>query len=48
MDLGYADDIALLVDTPAQAESLLHSVEHPAGGISLHINAEKKNRIHGL
>ena len=37
----YADDIALLVNTPTQVESLLHSLEQAAGGISLHVNANK-------
>ena len=39
-------DIALLAntpaqDTPAQDESLLHGLEWTAGGIGLHINADK-------
>ena len=42
-DLDYADDIALLGNSPAQAETLLHSVEGAAGGIGLHVNAEKLN-----
>ena len=29
----YADDITLMANTPAQAESLLHSLEQVAGGI---------------
>ena len=37
----YADDIALLVNTPAQAETLLHSLEQAAAGIGLHVNAHK-------
>ena len=37
----YADDIALLANSPAQAESLQHSLEQAACGISLHINADK-------
>ena len=36
-----ADDIALLANTQAQAQSLLHSQEQAAGGIRLHINADK-------
>ena len=40
-DMDYADDIALLAYSPAQAESLLHSLEQAAGGIGLHVNAEK-------
>ena len=37
----YADDIALLANAPAQAETLLHSLEWAAVGIGLHINAHK-------
>ena len=41
MDANYADDIALLTNTPAQAETLLHSLEWAAAGIGLHVNTEK-------
>ena len=41
MDAEYADDIALLANTPAQAKTLLHSLERAAAGISLHVNAHK-------
>ena len=37
----YADDIALLANTPNQAERLLHSLEWAAAGIGLHVNAHK-------
>ena len=40
-DANYADDIALLANTPAQAETLLHSLERAAGGIGLHDNTDK-------
>ena len=40
-DADYADDIALLANTPNQAETLLHSLERAAAGISLHVNAHK-------
>ena len=40
-DADYANDIALLANTPAQAETLLHSLERAAGGIGLHVNAHK-------
>ena len=40
-DADYADDIAFLANAPAQAETLLHSLERAAAGISLHINAHK-------
>ena len=37
----YADDKALLANTPNQAETLLHSLEPGAAGIGLHVNAHK-------
>ena len=37
----YADNIALPANSPAQAESLLHSLEQAVGGIGLHVNADK-------
>ena len=37
----YANDIALLANALAQAETLLHSLERAAAGISLHVNAHK-------
>ena len=40
-DADYADDIALLANTPAQAEFLLYSLERAAGGIGLHVNVNK-------
>ena len=40
-DTDYADDIALLANTLAKAETLLHSLERAAAGIGLHINADK-------
>ena len=40
-DTDYADDIALLANTPMQAETLLHSLEKAAAGMSLHANAHK-------
>ena len=40
-DADYTDDIALLLNTPAQAETLLHSLEQAAAGIGLHVNADK-------
>ena len=38
---GYADDIAFLANTTAQAETLLHSLEWAAAGFGLHVNAHK-------
>ena len=40
-DADYADDIAILTNTPNQAETLLHSLEWAAAGIGLHVNAHK-------
>ena len=34
-------DIALLANTPAKTETLLHSLEREAAGIGLHVNAHK-------
>ena len=44
IDTDYTDDIALLANT-VQAESLLHSLEWAAGGIDLHVNADKTEYI---
>ena len=40
-DMDYADDIALLANTPTQVEVQLHSLERAGGGIGLHIHADK-------
>ena len=40
-DADYADDIAILVNTPTQAETLLHSLKRAATDIGLHVNADK-------
>ena len=40
-DADYADDIAILANTPNQAETLLHSLEQAAAGIGLHVNSHK-------
>ena len=40
-DADYADDIAILANTPNQAETLLHSLERAAAGIGLRVNAHK-------
>ena len=45
-DADYADDIALLENTPAQVETLLHSLERAASGIGLHVNADKTECMH--
>ena len=42
-DADYADGIAILANTPDQAETLLHSLERAAAGISLYVNAHKWN-----
>ena len=40
-DADYADDIALLPNTPAQAKTQLHSLERTAAGIGLYVNPHK-------
>ena len=40
-DADYADDIAILANTPNQTETLLHKLERAAAGIGLHANAHK-------
>ena len=40
-DAGYTDDIALLVNTPTLAKSLLHSLEWAASGIGIQLNVDK-------
>ena len=40
-DADYADDIALLTNASALAETSLHSLERSAVGIGLHVNAHK-------
>ena len=37
----YADDIAIQANTPAQAETQLHSVERATLGIGLHANIQE-------
>ena len=44
-DTNYADDLALFVNTPAQAESRLHNLEQAAGGIGFYVNANKTELI---
>ena len=41
IDAYYTNEIALLANAPAQAETLLHSLERAAAGIGLHVNAHK-------
>ena len=40
-DADYADDIAILANTPNQAETLLHSLKRAAACIGLYANAHK-------
>ena len=39
--MHYADDIALLANTPTQAKTLVHNLEQAAGEIGLHVNTMK-------
>ena len=41
MDADNANDIVPLANTPAQPETLLHSLEQAAAGIGLHVNMHK-------
>ena len=43
--MDYTGDIALIANTPAQAESLLQSLERTAGCIGLHVKADKTEYI---
>ena len=45
IDTNYADDIALLANTPNQAKTLLHSLERAATGIGLRVNALKTEYV---
>ena len=40
-DADYADDIAILENTPNQAETLLYSLERATAGIGLQVNAHQ-------
>ena len=40
-NVDYTNDIALLVNAPTQAKTLLHSLEQATAGIGLHVNAHK-------
>ena len=44
-DADYADDIAILANTPNQAETLLYSLERAAAGIRLYVNAHKTEYV---
>ena len=39
-DADYSDDLALLANIPAQAESLLHRLEQASRGIGLYVNSD--------
>ena len=42
-DADNADDLAIRANAPAQAETLLHSLERAAADIGLHVNADRRN-----
>ena len=44
-DADYADDIAILANTPKQAETLLHSLERATAGIGLHFKSHKTEYV---
>ena len=41
IDADYADDIVLLANAPAHAETLLNSLERATAGIGFHVNVHK-------
>ena len=45
-DADCADDIVLLVNSPAQTDSQLHCLERIACGIGLHVNSDKAEYVH--
>ena len=45
IDVDYPDDLALLGNTPAQVEFLLHSLDHVAERIGFYENANKTESI---
>ena len=45
-DADYVDEIAILANTPNQAETQLNSLELAAAGIGLHVNAHKTEYIY--
>ena len=40
--VNLVDDLALLANTPAQDESLLHSLKHAASCMDLYVNSDKQ------
>ena len=44
-DADYADDIELLANTPARAETLLHSVGRATAAIVFHVNPHKMEYV---
>ena len=44
-DADYANDIALLANTPTQSEFIQHSFQQAAGSISLQVNSDKRELI---
>ena len=44
-DADYADDTALLANTPAKAEALQHNLERAAACIGIHVNVDDGIRV---
>ena len=40
-DVNYADDLVLLANTPAEAESQFYGQQQSSKGISLNVNSDK-------
>ena len=47
-DADYADDLALMVDTIVDAQTLLHSLETVSGDTGLYANAKKTEYLQEL
>ena len=43
-DADFADDMALFVNVPALAESILHRQKQAAGGIVFNVNSKQKQK----
>ena len=46
MNANYVDDLVLLTNTPAQAESLLYSLEQAARRINCYVNSDKTESMY--
>ena len=42
IEADYKDDLALLINTPAQTESLMYNLEQTARSIDVYMNADNR------